>query len=149
MHVPPLFWPLSWLIVYFAPTHRPLLLVCLCLYEARRAEQPIGSGRIDEAGRRLYLPSGADSEGWNVLSPNSLPLSAVMWTAAPTLGSLRRAVMWASGVQLVLLATPCFWKAATHSHTNTYTPALCTYCKHASHERKPGWVSALCAVRCD
>ena len=30
------------------------------------------------------LPSGADSEGWNVLGPNSLPLAAVMWTTAPT-----------------------------------------------------------------
>lgn len=62
------------------------------------AKQPIGSERTDEAGRRLYLPSGADSEGWNVLGLNSLPLSTVMWTTATTLGSLRRAVMWASGV---------------------------------------------------
>jgi len=62
------------------------------------AEPPIGRGRIDEAGRRLNLPSGPDSEGRNVLGLNSLPLFAVMWTTAPTLRSLRRAVMWASGV---------------------------------------------------
>jgi len=72
------------------------------LHEACRALQPIGNGRIDEARRRLCLPSGSDSEGWNVLSLNSLSLSAVMWTTAPTVGSLRRAVMWASEAQLAL-----------------------------------------------
>lgn len=71
---------------------------CLCPDEACRADQPFGSGRIDATGRRLYLPSAADSEGWNVLGSNSLLLSAVMWATAPTLGSPRRAVMWASGV---------------------------------------------------
>lgn len=66
-----------------------------------------------------------------------------------TLGSPRRAVMRASGVELVLLAL-LFWKAAMHSsYYNTYTPALCTYCKHASHERKPGWVSVLCSESSD
>lgn len=42
------------------------------LLEACRTEQPIGSGRIDEAGWRLYLPSVADSEGWNILGLDSL-----------------------------------------------------------------------------
>ena len=66
-----------------------------------------------------------------------------------TLGSPRRAVMRAGGVELVLLAL-LFWKAAMHSsYYNTYTPALCTYCKHASHERKPGWVSVLCSESSD
>lgn len=39
---------------------------------------------------------GLTVKGWNVLRLNSLPLSAVMWTTAHTLGSLRRAVMWAT-----------------------------------------------------
>lgn len=67
------------------------------------------------------------SLAWTVL-----PLFAVMWTTAPTLGSLRRAVMWANGVKVVLLK-----RFESLSSTTTYSPALCTYCKRASHERKP------------
>lgn len=73
------------------------------LHEAYRAQQPAGIGRIDEARRRLCLPSGSDREGWNVLSLNSLPLFTVMQTTTPTLGSLMRAVMWASKAQLLHL----------------------------------------------
>ena len=87
----------------------------------------IGSGGIDGAGRRLYLPSGADSEGWNVLSLNSLPLSVVMWTTAPTLDSLRRAAMWASGV----LGSPPYTFVLKGSHalrnTHKHTPAPFTH----------------------
>lgn len=48
------------------------------------------------------------SLAWTVL-----PFFAVMWTTAPTLGSLRRAVMWANGVKVVLLKR-LFRKAVEH-----------------------------------
>lgn len=70
----------------------------------------------------LCLPSGA--EGWNIFVLNWPPLSAVMWTTAPTLSSPRRAVMRASGVSVVLLKPLVLISSHALSHTNTYPPTL-------------------------
>lgn len=72
--------------------------------------------------RGLCLPSG--TEGWNIFVPTWLPLSAVMWTTAPTLDSPRRVVMWASGVCVVLLKPLVLIGSHALSHTNTYPPTL-------------------------
>lgn len=67
-----------------------------CLHEARRVQQLIGN-RTEESRRRPSLPYGSDYEGWSALSLSILSLSA-----APTLRSLVRSVMWASEAQQVI-----------------------------------------------
>lgn len=108
----------------------PGFFVFFCLCRACGAQQLIGDRRLDEAWRRLCLPSGSDSEGWNIFSLNSLLLSMVMWTAASTLSSLRRAVSEPQLVLPVLLFK-------THPHTRTKTTQTYTVNARTLYARFP------------
>lgn len=66
------------------------------------------------------------------------PLSAVMWTAAPTLGSPRRAVMRASGVRLVLLKPLVLIGSHALSHTNTYPHCRMIWARLPQEEARVG-----------